>query len=444
MHIEKLVYQTITNKQEKVYIVRDEDQYGLIVVTNPGNEVTDVQTLEDLPAPGGTFITLPQWDEIKPNICFDPEDEPTEGIPNSKKLTCDYYVRKDGLWGILDNSGRMIQAPIYEEINIVNQDEYMEPFLDDQEHSFMAMYIEYISGRVLVRRGSKWGMLRGRADAVLPVVYDTIEIVPYYLPISDVFIVSQDGRYGVADSHGKFYIQPEYPPLRIHHLEYMWSSSVFRIDGKDGMGYVRLGDGKCLVEPKWDDIDIDRLYLSPDGEPYGHIFTVWKDGHCGLIYDDNGMIIPPVWDEIVVRRISSQDPLSYSVRRGNQWGCCDSDGRLICDAVWDKVNILLNGSICVEKDGKWGAIGTDGRLRVAVEWDEIEGFGLVAAKNRALANTNMGVLLGLGQTADKEDWNNLSWARRNGLWGIIDADGNIVVEPTLKERDGTLGRANIR
>ena len=240
------------------------------------------------------------------------------------------------------------------------------------------------------------------------------------------------------DQFGKFFIPMEYPTLYCEGLDYMWDCTVFRIESEAGIGYVRLGDGRCLVTPHWDRLDMDRLYLSGDNEPWGHIFTAWKGGQCGLVYDDKGMIIHPEWDEIVSRRISFEDPLSYSVRRGEHWGCCDANGHLICDAIWDEVDVYQNGIACVKKDGKWGAIGADGRICVPIEWDEIEGFGIRNMADVAKAHTNSAVLLGWRPGEHLPDC--FSWVRKNGLWGLIDREGTVIAAPIWETHDGVTAR----
>lgn len=436
MDVQKFVFRKPAKVRNDVFIVREGNRFGLILVPNRGDNMPDSLSADALQALSGAFVTPPQWDEIRANVCFNPEDDSADDLPEPGRLTCNYYVLRDGRWGILDETGAVLQEPVYEEVVIVNHHEDEGEIVSRLRHGFDLWDVGEVSGRVLARKDGKWGMLRGRGDVVLPLVYDAIEIDGYYWARHNMYTVCRDGRYGVVNPYGRFYIPMEYPPLRDEGLDYMWDASVFRIEGSAGTGYVRLGDGQCLAAPEWERIDQDRLYLSGDDEPWGYIFIVWKDGLCGLILDDKGLIIPPVWDEIIPRRIRYQDPLSYSVRRGDQWGCCDADGRLICDAVWDETGIFLNGRACVRKDGQWGAIGRDGQLCVPVEWDEIAGFGIENAADAAMARANAGVLLGFARNDGTELSNNLSWVRRNGLWGVIDAEGHVIVEPTLETREG--------
>ncbi len=408
------VFRTQEEAPKTVYLVSEGGRFGLMAAGGP--EIPDAGGLLRRSA---VWVTRPQWEEIRPNLCFAPEDDPPERSPDPARLTCDYWVRKGGRWGLLDEAGTVLLEPLYDEALPV----------DDPRSADFSPDPEAVSGRVRVRRGDRWGLLGGRGREVLPVAYDAIDVVCYHWARHHVFVVSRDGLYGVTDAYGRFFIPPVYPPLHCPVLDYLWGESVFRVDGATGTGFVRLKDGKCLVEPEWDRVETARLYLPGDDEPAGRIFTVWKNGRCGVILNDRGLIIPPVWDEIVIRRIGFRDPLSYSLRRGAAWGLCDAEGRMVCDAAWDEVDILLDGIACVKKDGKWGAIGADGGLRVPPVWDAMAGFGLRGAMDRDRARSNLGALLGLGRRMPDELPACLSWVRKDGRWGLVDRDGRVVEEP---------------
>ena len=374
------------------------------------------------------------------NVSIDPEMDVADQVYESDCIICNYYVLKDGRWGLLNETGSMILEPIYDDVIIDNRYNGYSWLKRHIRTCFEALYIVQISGLAIVRKKDRWGMLGGNGDERLPLAYDSIQTVENYAGRGNVYIVCQDGVYGVVDRFGKLLIPMIYPSLDCPVLDYMWDSSVFRIESEAGTGYVRLGDAKCLVAPQWERVDKDRLYLSGDAEPWGHIFTVWKDGHCGLIFDDQGMIIPPVWDEIIPRRFVFADPVSYSVRRGTSWGCYDASGHMICDAIWDEMGMYLNGIGCVKKDGKWGAIGADGELCVPLEWDVVEGFGVKSASDDSMAHTNTGVLLGLSRSTYTILPDCFSWVQRNGLWGLIDREGTVLVDPIWELHDGVYAR----
>ena len=432
MIIRKLVLRTFKDglNYDDAYIVLEGEKYGVIKIANHNFDESVSISTEELLKQGGSFIIPLQWDDIRDNICFDLNKTTTddEAAPES---TCNYYVMRNGLWGILDEFGKDILEPFYEEVIITNYYESRE-VVSAKCHlnDFDSLSI---SGCVVVRKNDKWGLLGSYGDIILPIEYDSIGIVCYHWASSDVFIVCKKGLYGVVDQNGKFLISLTYSSLYCDDLDYMWNCTVFRTESEAGIGYVRLGDGKCLVAPEWDRIDVERLYFHPDAEPYGHIFTVWKGNKCGLVFDDKGLLISPEWDEIIIQRIGFNDPLSYSVRKGKYWGCYDANGFQICDAVWDEIGAFYQGVACVKKNGQWGAIGVDGQLRVPVEWDEIEGFGIKESIIQSISDDTIEHRISI--IRDLPSY--LSWVWRDGLCGIIDKNGSIVEKPIWEVHDNT-------
>ena len=470
-----------------VYLVREEGKAGLALlpdrdgsplaealrgVPDPSYDFDEDEPEETMPeedrsfcsleadalrAAGGTFVTPPVWEEIRPNICFRPEDDVQTrevNLRRAERLTCDYWVRQDGAWGLLDEEGGMLRLPSFGDVVIANNACSDAITYKIKADSCTDFDVQAVSGRVLVERDGRWGMLRGRGDPVLPVEYESIEIIAYYMAADHVYVVRKDGRCGVVEQDGTFRIPMAYRSLSCSRgLEYLWGCTVFREDGEAGVGYVRLRDGRCLVEPVWDAVEPHTLYLAPDNEPGNHFFLVKKDGRWGLVYSDQGLRIPPVWDEIVPQRVVFQDPASYSVRRGALWGCCGADGRLLFEPAWDEVDILIDGIACVRKGSCWGAVRADGQVCIPAEWEDVEPFSVTAAALLAAARSNFGRLTGLvpnrallrSKNSDPPlpDWlagmladdvpENLFWVRRDGLWGLVDTDGHVVKPPCLEE-----------
>ena len=398
-------------------IVRVNKKYGIAAMPHREGKRSGRVKESLFSSCGGSVIVEPEWERIEANICLDPdkEEEPFE----MDSVTCNYYVKRKGLWGILDENGHMILEPQYETVDIVQKSYETGIIRYEAEHGFPGFARAAACGRVIVSRRGKWGMLCGQGREILPTEYDSIKVVPYHWPISNVYIVRKDGVSGAVDENGKIVIPMKYPSLECDYLDYVWSETIFTVRDGDKTGYVRLGSGEMTVEPKWDQVELYRLYLAPDDEPGGAIYIVWRNGRCGLVYDTKGLIIPAEWDEIIPWRVELRDPMSYSVRKGNQWGCCDKTGQLISDAKWDEMGAYYEDIACVKKDGRWGAIGPDGQLCIPTEWDEIDGFGIRRAN-----------------VPDRVTWNRaerkpdcLSWAKKNGLWGLIDRNGHVVAAP---------------
>ncbi len=79
------------------------------------------------------------------------------------------------------------------------------------------------------------------------------------------------------------------------------------------------------------------------------------------------------------RRYSIEPIIPY--RRGNKWGFCTTDKRLVVDYFYDKVLPFSEGLAAVNKKGKWGYIGESGAEIIECKYDSAssfkEGLGLV-------------------------------------------------------------------
>ena len=74
-------------------------------------------------------------------------------------------VRKDGKWGYVDESGRMLTDFIY--------DESLPPvYSSDEEPDPEGMMYSALNGYVVVRKGDKWGLIDFQGNTVFDVKYD--------------------------------------------------------------------------------------------------------------------------------------------------------------------------------------------------------------------------------------------------------------------------------
>ena len=87
-------------------------------------------------------------------------------------------------------------------------------------------------------------------------------------------------------------------------------------------------------------------------------------------------------------------------RKGNKWGYCDRDKKIVIKPVYDDANPFSEDLAAVKINGKWGCIDKKGKMIIQTVYDDIRPFydGLAAV------------------TVDDK-------------WGYIDTKGNIVIKP---------------
>lgn len=89
------------------------------------------------------------------------------------------------------------------------------------------------------------------------------------------------------------------------------------------------------------------------------------------------------------------------VLENGKWGFINQRGEMVIQPQFEIVDVFYNGSCIAKKDGKWGLIDKDGEIRAAM-FDTL----IRISPNRLLA-------------------------KQNGLYGVIDDQGNFTIEPAF-------------
>jgi len=85
-------------------------------------------------------------------------------------------------------------------------------------------------------------------------------------------------------------------------------------------------------------------------------------------------------------------------RKGDKWGFCDRDKKIIIPAVYDDAWDFQNGLASVEVNNNWGYIDTKGTMVIPAVYDYTEGFS-----------------------------EGFAYVAVNGKWGFIDTKGTMVI-----------------
>ncbi|MCS6967474.1 MAG: WG repeat-containing protein [Cytophagales bacterium] len=82
-------------------------------------------------------------------------------------------------------------------------------------------------------------------------------------------------------------------------------------------------------------------------------------------------------------------------RKGDKWGYCTPDKKIIIPCEYDKAWEFIEGLAAVQKGGKWGFINTAGELVVPCVYDEVgyfyEGVAFVKRNNKEFYISREGV-----------------------------------------------------
>jgi predicted nucleic acid-binding Zn ribbon protein len=125
-------------------------------------------------------------------------------------------------------------------------------------------------------------------------------------------------------------------------------------------------------------------------------------------------------------------------RKGDKWGFCDRNKKLVIPAVYDMVWPFSEGLAAVYVNGKYGYIDTKGNLVIPAVYDDAwpfsEGLATVGVDGK------YGFIDTKGNMATQAiyDWagdfsNGLACVKVNGKYGFIDTKGNIVIPAVYDE-----------
>ena len=183
-------------------------------------------------------------------------DEDTEDIPAPQKLY--FPARHKGLWGYIDQTGKMVIKPKYQTAGEFN--EGLAPV------------------SVEVNRVRKWGFINKEGQLVIEPQFD------YAFPFSEgLSAVSVDNKWGYVDRNGILVIEPQF--LRsvgpFHGgRAYVWQG--------DKMGFIDQ-TGKIVIKPQFD-----------YGDNFSEGLAKMRIGSCptggrGYIDDIGNWVIPPIF-----------------------------------------------------------------------------------------------------------------------------------------------------
>jgi WG containing repeat len=297
-----------------------------------------------------------------------------------------------------------------------------------------------------VMSNNKYGLITLRGEVKLEPKYDNIEAMAY----PNLYKITQGGKIGIMNSEWKIMFQPAFLELGefdqnglaivkesdgfrlISNRTFKASPSyksigsfnllkIAQIQGESGLFGLIDADMKVIIEPQYTSIgDFNELGLAE---------ACKVEHRCGYINTKGSEIIAPVYEElgkfnkhgIVVVRELTKD--------------CNKSKVCKTDIVYNKF-----GQIIIAKANEKEVSSMKIRYEVqdslhsdkfiSVKMfidDDVQGFHLIENNTyRLITNT-------VYQTITPMDINSIFRVKKNGLWGMLDATGKIVLEPTYTE-----------
>ncbi len=440
-------------------------QYNHIQIPNP---MKDVFICSD----GTNYIVL----NSKGEEIFNKFDEVTaisvagiiSDVPYEKSVL---RYKKDGLYGLIDFSGKTITKPIYEKIESV----------------------PYKEGELLAQKDGKQGVINSKGVQLIDFEYDSIIGDGYYnnANYKDAgYIVGKKQEnnvlYGYLNKNGKKELPIEYSEIsRLNNIE---KDGIYLITTKNGKkGLVKnakivfdniyeqfeynetINLVKVRQNDKYGIVDLDGKIILPiefESIEYKGIYISGTKANETLDYDKNGkMVTGNIYKKVIS---TENDNYFITIGQNNLYGIINEKGAETTTNKYTYIEHLIGDYFAVyNEENKIGIIDQYGNTILPIQYDLIQriaGTDMVKVSNTSkgtfdVYNSNIKQIVVMKNAklyvydkyirivSDNETKyisldgklltnkealpeNTLFATSKYGLWGFEDKNGNIIVEQT--------------
>ena len=236
-----------------------------------------------------------------------------------------YKVKKDGKFGVIDNNGNIILAPVFQRINIINVDG-QECFAAKVDGKFR---IYYNTGN-LVPEENLYPVVQNSS-----VLTEEVAQPQFHAVVEKKEIVySPTPVINKVENNNFIYEIKEIPIIKISN-----KSSDVKIQSSNN--YIL----DSVLNNKKDLFTINK----------NQYYVINQDGHIGISNKEGNIIIPPIYDSFSVKTPGKifKDPV-FIVSLNKIYSIYDIEGNLLAEEVYDKINVYKNGNLYtyIEKNGQ--------------------------------------------------------------------------------------------
>ena len=388
---------------------------------------------------------------------------------NSEKVTY-FAAYVDEKWGVINNKGEIVIDTTYDEMiaipdpekaifvcvyNVNEQTgEYKTKVIDDKKETKFTEYdqveaIENFDSKqniwfeknvLRVKKNGKYGLIDLDGNKVLETEYDEITSLK---SVKENLIVKKAGKVGVLNCLGQVIIPVEYSDVKL--LKESYKNEYIIVD-ENGNSGVMSTSKNVILEPKYKEI---KFLNSTE------VYAANIDGKWNLI-DKKGEVLNSTYDDYT---FSKGDYVI--VKQGDKYGIITTAGEVKIEPTYEELNYAFSIYYIAKQEGKYGVINTDNTTLISFEyenmvyWDEKEiiiadrSATVTALFDNNLAEKLNGIFVFekdyIKARMDGQDKyytykfeekkaqdvltkNTLFVSKKDGKYGFVDKEGNVVVD----------------
>lgn len=390
----------------------------------------------------------------------------------------DYFtIFKDNKWGVIDSNGEIIIDPSYQEmITIPNSKndvflciydvnyetgEYKTKALNSKNEEIYTDYeqIEAIQNNdeennlwnesdvLRVKKDGKYGIINLSGKELAEIKYEEITAVT---GIENALKVKENGKYGVIDKEGKTLVDSKY--AEILNLGK---------DNKEGF-IVKADDGKYGIVDYSNQVVLETIYDEVTKIYGNNLYVVKKADKQLLIKKDGTEVLKQGYDNI--KQILKNEDNGVIFMQNGKCGVMKTTGEVVISPEYENLKEAKSGILIASKDGKYGIIDMEKNTKVDFKYASLnynEKADIYIAEDSQFNNEIMdnsfdvkltGILIDMNdekgyiklrqsdeykyynykfeekKESDINTNNTLYLSKKDGKYGFIDKQGNVVVD----------------
>ncbi len=343
-------------------------------------------------------------------------------------------VKKDGKYGLIDINGNEI---VKTEYNSISTDGYYNESTKYDKAGYIV--------NIRTDEGYRYGYINSKGRQVLETMYTNIKRITEIKNADTVYLITyNNGKAGVL-KNGQTLIENEY-----ESIEFDSANQIFVLQKNAKQGVCDL-DGNMILPIQYENITFAGKYLNAN-----------KDSKL-LVFDVTGTL----QNEESYKSIDfvADGKYGITIDRNNKYGVIDSNKLSILENKYSYIEYAFDNYFIVSLDGKLGVLDSNNNTIIPIEKDivqNIKGTNMLQVINSKtntsefynkkmekvstqidpriyikdnyieIASSNNIEYFdfdGDKQEADKIFTENKIFAKqKDGKWGYVDKNGNIVVE----------------
>ena len=387
-----------------------------------------------------------------------------------------FSIYKDEKWGVIDSYGKTIITPAYEEMIIVPDSSkdvfvctydvdysagtYMTKVLDSENKEIYAGYenVQAISNSyennqmwyeedvLKITKNGKYGLIDLEGKEILNPEYDSIEVIS---GIKDILKVEKENKYGIVNLEGKQILDNNYLEISILGED---SKSGFIVKNDQNLYGVINYSGEIALECKYENID------KIAGK---NLFVIREQGKQKVVNNKGEYVIQEGYDEIISILNNAEGIIC---KKSDKYGVINTKNEVKIDFSYQDLKETKDNIFIAKQNDKYGVIDLDKNIKVELKYNKIEyskEANIYVTENENYTNEFLNSSFELKQTGyliqintekafieikqgdnysyydytfnkkEVEDIyidNTLYISKKDGKYGFVDKDGNIVVD----------------